>query len=255
MYRNKVYRVRPVGEVLDEVREASAAWPDCPRVFLGDGDALAAPTDVLMEVLGALRAAFPRLRRVSLYSTPANLLEKSPQDLASLAGAGISLFYLGMESGSDEVLRRVGKGVTADEMAQSVLRGHAAGMKSSVMVLLGLGGEEGSEEHALSSARLANRMTPHYLSALTWMPVRQAPLFRQVESGRFRVPDDGGILRELRILIEALELENTIFHANHASNPLPVGGRLSRDKLRLLASVRDAEAGLIPMRPVFMRGT
>lgn len=255
MYRNKRFFVRPLEEVLEEVREAAAEWPSCPRVFLGDGDALAAPTDFLLAVLGALRRVFPGLRRVSLYATPMNLLEKGFGELQALREAGLELFYLGLESGSDEVLRRVGKGVSSSETVQAVRKGREAGLRASVMVLLGLGGVEGAEEHIRASAEALNEMQPEYLSVLTWYPVPQAPLFRALQAGRFRMPGDEGILEELELLIRLLHLQDTVFRANHASNPLPMGGRLSRDRERLLAAVNAARRGELPLRPHFLRGT
>jgi radical SAM superfamily enzyme YgiQ (UPF0313 family) len=255
MYRNKRFRIKDLPQVREEIREAAAEWPGCPRVFLGDGDALAAPAEFLLEVLGELRAAFPRLRRISLYATPMNLLEKGARELEALRKAGLGLFYLGMESGSDEVLRSVGKGAKSAEIVESVQKGRDAGMAASIMVLLGLGGREGSEEHARASADAASAMQPEYLSALTWYPVPEAPLHRALAAGRFSLPDDAGILKELDILIRRTELRDTVFRANHASNPLPIGGRLSRDRERLLAVVEAARAGLLPLRPSFLRGT
>ena len=128
-------------------------------------------------------------------------------------------------------------------------------MKSSVMVLLGLGGEEGAEDHARSTADAANGMQPDYLSALTWYPVPEAPLHRQMEKGRFSLPGDEGILQELEWLLQELDLKDTVFHSNHASNPLPLRGRLSRDKEKLLGEVAAARRGLVPLRPYFFRGT
>jgi radical SAM superfamily enzyme YgiQ (UPF0313 family) len=255
MYRNKSYAVRPLEEILGEISEASGRWPGTSRVFLGDGDALAAPAEFLAEVLESLGRSFPRLHRVSLYATPTNLLQKSVQELRDLAARGLKLFYLGLESGSDAVLRRVGKGVTSAEAVESVLKGQDAGMRSSVMVLLGLGGEEGAEEHARSTADAANRIQPDYLSALTWYPVQEAPLHRQMEAGRFSLPGDEGILQELEWLLQGLELKDTVFHSNHASNPLPLRGRLSRDKEKLLGEVVAARRGQVPLRPFFFRGT
>lgn len=255
MYRNKRFFVRELEEVAEEIREAASQWPDAPRVFLGDGDALAAPAEFLLRVLAALRSAFPRLRRVTCYATPMNLLEKGEEELRRLHEAGLSLVYVGLESGSDEVLRRVGKGASASGCVEGVLKARAAGIRSSVMVLLGLGGVEGSRDHALATAAAVSRMRPEYLSALTWMPVREAPLFRGLESGRFSLPDDDGILEELALLLEHLDAEGCVFRANHASNPLPLGGRLNRDKQRLMAAVAAAREGLLPLRPHYLRGT
>ena len=114
---------------------------------------------------------------------------------------------------------------------------------------------EGSREHARATALAVNRMAPAYLSALTWMPVEQAPLARSLTAGRFRLPVDDGILDELALLIDSLDVEDCVFRANHASNPLPIGGRLNRDKQRLLAAVAAARQGLVPLRPHFLRGT
>ncbi len=255
MYRTKRYAVREVEDLLDEIREAGKRWPEAPRVFLGDGDALAAPTQTLLAVLRALRENLPWLRRVSLYASPSNLLEKSPEELWTLREAGLSLFYLGLESGDDDVLRAVRKGATAAQTVEAVKRGHAAGMRSSVMLLLGLGGVEGSENHAARSAEALNAMQPHHLSCLTWFPVPQAPLHRRMATGKFVLPDDAGILAELETLLRRLALEETVFRANHASNPLPIGGRLSRDREKLLAAVDAARRGLLPLRPAFLRGT
>ena len=255
MYRNKRFFVRDLREVLAEIAEAAAEWPEAPRVFLGDGDALAAPADFLKEVLSALKRQFPRLRRVTCYATPMNLLEKTHDELKELAASGLSLLYVGLESGSDAVLKAVGKGATSGECVEGVAKAKAAGIRSSVMVLLGLGGVEGSEMHARETARAVNRMAPAYLSALTWIPVAQAPLARGLEAGRFRLPDDDGILDELALLIEHLDAEGCVFRANHASNPLPIGGRLNRDKQRLLAAVAAAREGLLPLRPHYLRGT
>lgn len=255
MYRNKRFRARPLAELEAEVAEAAASSPGVKRVFLGDGDALAAPAETLLGLLAALRRAFPALSRVSLYASPQNLLEKSEAELARLREAGLSLFYLGLESGDDAVLSAVNKGVTAAQAVEAVRRGHRAGLRSSVMVLLGLGGTEGSSRHALGSAAALNAMQPHHLSCLTWYPVPQAPLYHRAARGTFALPDDAGVLRELRELLAALRLEQTVFRANHASNPLPLSGRLDRDRAQLLDAVDAALDGQLPLVPAFLRGT
>lgn len=255
MYRNKRFRVRSLGELEEEVEEVAAAHPGVKRVFLGDGDALAAPAETLLGLLAALRRAFPGLSRVSLYASPQNLLEKSEAELGRLREAGLSLFYLGLESGDDAVLRAVNKGVTAAQAVEAVRRGHRAGLRSSVMLLLGLGGTEGSSRHARGSAEALNAMQPQHLSCLTWYPVPEAPLYRQAERGAFALPDDTGVLRELRELLSSLRLEQTVFRANHASNPLPLSGRLDRDRAQLLDAVDAALAGRLPLVPAFLRGT
>jgi hypothetical protein len=168
--------------------------------------------------------------------------------------SGLGLFYLGLESGSDAVLKVQNKGVTAAEAVDAVRRGHGAGLRSSVMVLLGLGGVDGSEEHARATASACSAMKPHHLSALTWLPVPTAPLDRLLRRGAFALPDDDGILAELELLVGLLDLDDTVFRANHASNPLPIGGRLRRDRASLLEAIAAARRGAIPLRPHFFRG-
>jgi len=255
MYRNKSYFVRPLKEILGEIAESAELMPGITRVFLGDGDALSAPTDYLIDVLSALNSHFTSLRRISLYATPMNLLQKTPDELESLREAGIRLFYLGVESGSDKVLHRMAKGATARETIAGVLKGRNAGIKASLMVLLGLGGVEGSRDHALETASVLNAMQPEFASALTWFPVEQAPLFKLMKREKFHLPDDMGILAELELMIENLKLKDTVFKANHASNPLPIGGRLSRDSAKLLDLIRAARNGRLPLRPAYLRGT
>ncbi len=255
MYRTKDFRVRPLEEILGEIVEVRESESDTRRVFLADGDALAAPTDFLVKILRKLRESFPRLRRISLYATPQNLLQKSSADLELLKESGLTLFYLGLESGSDSVLKRQAKGVTARQAVEAVRKGQEAGLKSSLMILLGLGGVEGSEEHAKATAEVLNGIQPNYLSALTWYPVREAPLMRLIDRGDFTLLTDGQVLDELETLLEGLELRDTVFRANHASNPLPLGGRLNRDKKTLLELVESARRGSVPLRPFFFRGT
>jgi len=255
MYRTKRFAVRPLSEVCAEIREAGRRWPGVTRVFLGDGDALAAPAGALGEVLRALGETFPGLRRVTAYASPQNLLEKTPEELTALREGGLSMFYLGFESGDDEVLKAVNKGVTVEETVAAVLKGHAAGMRSSLMVLLGLGGRDRSEAHARHSAEALNRIQPHHLSCLTWYPVPEAPLYRRMERGAFALPDDGEILAELGWLLSDLRLTDTVFRANHASNPLPLAGRMNRDRDALLSAVEAARSGHLPLVPAFLRGT
>jgi len=254
MYRGKEYAVRPLDDVLSEIGDARRSRSGVRRVFLADGDALGVPTGHLLNILSALNDAYPRLRRISIYATPQNLLDKGPAELRALREAGLRLFYLGLESGSAAVLDAQQKGVTPDEMIRAVRRGQEAGMRSSLMVLLGLGGVAGSLDHAVCTAEVCNAIQPQFLSALTWFPVREAPLWRLMERGRFELPDDEGILSELEQLLLHLDLRDTVFRANHASNPLPLGGRLSRDREPLLRLVRDARSGSVPLRPMLFRG-
>ncbi|HEX6853088.1 MAG TPA: radical SAM protein [Candidatus Polarisedimenticolaceae bacterium] len=255
MYRHKPFRVRGLDEILADVSEAAAAAGERVRkVFVADGDALAMDLGTWTAILEACRAAFPRLRRVSAYATAMNLLEKSPEELARLRTLGLSLLYIGPESGDEETLRRIAKGAGFDQHALAASRARAAGVDLSAIFLLGAGGVERSAEHALGSARLATAMSPKFLSVLTLTVVPDTPLAALESRGRFVLPDVPGLLREMRTFVAEAAPEDAIFRTNHASNYLPLDGRLPRDRERLLAVLDAALDGSIPLRPEWARG-
>ena len=255
MYRAKTFRVRPREEILADIAEAGARFADEVRhVFVADGDPLAMGLDHWEPILCALAAAFPRLRRVSTYATARNLLEKSPEQLRRLRDLGLSLLYIGPESGDDVTLQRLAKGASAAEHAEAARRARDAGMEQSLIFLLGAGGRERSEAHARASGRLATTMDPRFLSTLTLTVVPGTPLARLAEQGRFELPDVPGLLQELRWFIEEAHPTAAIFRSNHASNYLPIGGRLPRDRETILAAVDAALAGQVPLRPEWRRG-
>jgi radical SAM superfamily enzyme YgiQ (UPF0313 family) len=249
MYRGKTFRARNLDEVLEDLAVAGRLYPDTSRVFVADGDALVLPTAQWLEILRATRDAFPTLRRVSSYATAQNLLEKTPDELRQLRRAGLSLLYVGPESGDAETLRRIVKGATPKDHAEAAGKAHRARMKLSVIFLLGAGGVNRSEEHARGSAQLATAMDPEYLSALTLTVLPGTPLHRMRAKGRFSLPPVTGLLRELRTIVDTSRPTRAIFRTNHASNYLPLEGRLPRDRERILAVIDEALAGRIPLRP------
>lgn len=250
-YLDKPFRARPMDEVLEDVAHAGARLPDTRRVFLCDGNALVLSTDRLIRILDALDSAFPRLQRVGIYANARDLINKSEADLAALCRKKLRIVYLGLESGSDDVLRRVNKGATAAEMVEGVRKAQRAGMRVSVIALLGIGGAELSRQHAEQTGRVVSAMDPHYLSMLTLMLVPGTELYRQWQSGSFRLMEPDDLLTELRqVLVHLSGLSRCIFRTNHASNYLPLAGTLSRDKARLLAVLDQARArGPSALRP------
>ena len=255
MYRDKRFRVRPLEEILADVAEAGVRFgPEVRHVFVADGDPLAMAFQTWEPILRALAASFPRLRRVSTYATARNLLEKSPQDLRRLRDLGLSLLYIGPESGDDLTLKRLAKGASAADHEEAARKAREAGMEQSLMFLLGAGGRERSEEHARASGRLASAMDPRFLSTLTLTVVPGTPLARLEDEGRFELPDVRGLLGELRWFVEEAHLSAAIFRSNHASNYLPIGGRLPRDREAILAAIDQALAGQRPLRPEWARG-
>lgn len=251
MYRGRPFKVRPLGELLSEIEEASIFADEVRHVFVADGDALVMPMGHWEPILEALAEAFPRLRRVGTYATARNLLEKTPEELLRLRELGLSLLYIGPESGDDETLRRIGKGSSAEEHLQAAMRARAAGMEQSLMFLLGIGGRERSEEHARASARLATAMDPKYLSTLTLTVIPDTPITRQ---SRFELPSVPELLQELRWFMEEVAPSNAIFRSDHASNHLPISGRLPRDRDAILASIEAAMEGRVGLRPRWARG-
>ncbi len=253
-YKGTRFRVRPMEEVEEDIAAASRLIPHTRRVFLADGNALCLPTDRLVRILQLLRTAFPRLERVGIYANGRDINVKTSEELRRLVGLGLGIVYLGLESGDDEVLARVRKLDTSEEMVRAVLKAKECGLLTSVIVLLGLGGREGSLRHARLSAEAVSRMNPHYLSALTLMVVPGTPLFEEWERGDFRMPDQMGLLEELREFISCCRLEGCVFRTNHASNYLPLKGILSRDREKLLGIIDQAFQRPEMLRPEFMRG-
>ncbi len=255
MYRSKTYKERPVDELLAEIREAGAGFGHhVRRVFVADGDALAMPLESWEPILREIQQEFPRLRRTSCYATAMNLLEKTPEELAALRSLGLSRLYIGPESGDDETLHRIAKGADAAAHVAAAARAHQAEMEQSVIFLLGVAGTDRGEAHARASARLASAMDPRFLSALTVTVVPGTPLAKLAATGRFQLPDVDSLLRELRVFIDEAEPTDAIFRSNHASNYLPLKGRLPRDRERLVASIDSALAGSRPLRPEESRG-
>ncbi|HEY9163230.1 MAG TPA: radical SAM protein [Magnetovibrio sp.] len=259
MYKTKDYRAKTLEAVGADIDAAAADWPDAHRVFLADGDALTLPTDHLMAILAKLRAALPELTRVSCYATPLNLNKKSVDELSALRAAGLSLVYLGIESGADDILKRIHKG-SASAMESALKQAADAGIKVSATVILGLGGKDLWREHIEQTAALINRQPPTYLSTLQLgLDPELEPRFTDAfakRGGAFEAQDDVGALAELELLLQRLAPPKpVIFRSNHASNCLPLAGTLPKDTVRLLAAVRDALAGhSTHLRPQKMRG-
>jgi radical SAM superfamily enzyme YgiQ (UPF0313 family) len=216
------------------------------RVFLADGDALIIKTGRLKEILFRLNQAFPGLTRVGAYATPQALLIKSKEELEALKELKLSILYLGVESGSAEVLKRLNKGVNADEMVEAGRRAVEAGIKLSTMIILGAGGLEKKEQHAVESARVLNRIGPRFISTLSMMVVEGMPLYEEMLAGKYVPPNPRQTLEELRLFVDGLDVNGAVFRSNHISNFLPLAGTLMKDKGRLLARLDQALAGFIP---------
>lgn len=252
----KKFRARKPDDIRRDIARAAEAFESVPRVFLADGDAMVLPTRRLLEILADLKQAFPGLRRVSSYCLPRNLAKKSVEELVELREAGLGILYVGMESGDDEVLRRINKGETWESTRSALEKIKQAGLTSSVMVLNGLGGEVLSRQHAINTATLCNETQPDYLSTLVVSFPQGEERFRAGFGDDFVPLSQPGLFEEIRVFLEHLELESTIFRSDHASNYLVLKGTLGRDKQRLLGEVDLAirDPGAAPLRAEWMRG-
>ncbi|CAE8586833.1 unnamed protein product [Polarella glacialis] len=244
-------------EMLKALHKLEAASAP-PRVFLADGDAMTLPTARLREILSLVREAFPDVARVSSYCLPRNIRGKSVEDLAELRHLGLRTLYVGCESGDDEILQRVGKGETSETSFQAIQKIREAGLKSSVMILHGLGGRQLSRQHAVNSAKLMNAAQPDFLSTLVVsFPLgrdRFAAGFEDGTSQGFQELSPEEVIEEMSLFVTGLELRRTIFRSDHASNYLALQGVLGRDKKRLILELDAARAGLVELRPEWARG-
>ncbi len=254
MYRDKTFRIRDVGESLEDLRVAARNLPHTEKVFVADGDALAMPLEHWLPLLEAMKASFPRLRQVSCYATAENVLEKTAEELTALREAGLRLLYIGPESGDNVTLKRIVKGATFEEHDAAAAKAHRVGMKLSVIMLLGAGGTDRSAQHAEESARLITAMDPEYLAALTLTIVPGTPMARHAAKGGFILPSPKAMLGELRTMVDQARPSQALFRTNHASNYLPTGGRLPDDRVQLVATIDAALAGNLALRNEATRG-
>ena len=255
MYRDKTFRVRALDEVLDDVRAAGARYgARVEKVFVADGDALTMPMEHWLPLLEVCRSSFPALRRVSCYAMARNVIEKGVEALTALRAGGLSLLYVGPESGDDVTLKRIAKGQDFAEHVEAARIAKAADVALSVIFLLGAGGTERSDAHARASARLATAMDPAFVSALTLTVVPETPLATLVQRGRCTLPAVPDLLRELRTFVAEASPTDAVCRTNHASNYLPLGGRLPHDRDRIVALLDAAIEGNVRLRPESSRG-
>lgn len=250
----KKFRARDESQVLEEIRR-SGEQLIVQRVFLADGDAMVLPTRRLLTILRAIREHMPTVERVTSYCLPRNLKRKSVEELRELREAGLAMLYIGAESGDDEVLQRVNKGETFESTEQALTKAGEAGMQRSVMILNGLGGKSLSEQHALNSARLMNATQPEFVSTLVVSFPQGMERYRE-RFPDFEPLDQQSLFLELKQFIGELELNNTVFRSDHASNALVLKGILGADKQQLLGQVQTAieRPERARLRPEWMRG-
>ena len=256
-YKQKKYRVRGADGVQSDLDSLPFDYKRrVRRVFLADGNALAMPTDELIETLHVLRPELPSLERVGVYGYAKDVRDKSVDDLRRIKEAGLGIVYLGLETGDDELLRWSRKGVDSAENVKACTMIREAGIPLSLTIILGLGGLENSERHAQATAKVLNEIDPEYIGALTLMTPPGTRIHEMIQDREFEPMDPWDILKELRVLVEGLELTNCIFRTNHASNYLPIRGTLNADKEAILRVLSDTIGSddTSKLKPSYLRG-
>ena len=224
MYKEKHFSIRPLEEVLEDFRIARSVYHHIEKVFLADGDALVRKAEELYVILDAVRDLFPECRQVTSYASPSSIRIRTEEELRTLREKGLTMVYMGLESGSDRVLTLMNKGHPAAEIVEMGKKVRACGIALSVTAITGLGGPELLERHALDTAAAFNAMNPEYIGMLTLMVEPETPLYDWVHDGTFRLLDQRQVLEETRLLVEALDSPGSVFRMNHASNYLALRG-------------------------------
>lgn len=254
-YKGEKFRIKTFDEIEEDILEASG-YGYIERVFLCDGDALIMPMRKLVPVLESINRNIKGVKRIGLYANAKSILRKTPEELLELRNLGVKIAYLGVETGNDEILKKIQKGANAREMVEAGRKIKAAGMTLSVTVLLGIGGKAKSMEHALDTARVLTKMDPDYVGALTVMVVPGTVLHEEQISGRFKLPDKFGFLEELGVMVANSDFTNCFFTSNHASNYLPIRARMPQEKddtVELIQHVIKSSNKKM-LRPEYLRG-
>lgn len=252
-FTNKRFTIKDEKIILSDILYASKYMKRQDRVFLMDGDALIIPQKRLMWILDKIKEHLPWVKRVGAYANVKGIRMKTLEDLKELKENGLGILYLGVETGDDEVRKKIVKGSTAAECIEMGRKVMEAGIKLSVTVLLGIAGKEKSLEHAKATGELLSAMDPDYIGALTVMLVPGTPLHEEYERGEFVLPDEFGFLRELREMIYHTNISRGLFFSNHASNYLPIKARLPRGKQDALDQIDRALNGNVELKPEWLR--
>ncbi len=252
-YSGERFRIKPDRIIMEDIAFAAANCRRQRRVFLCDGDAMIVPQKRLLNILDEIKRQLPWVTRVGVYANAKSLKMKTIDELVQLRESGIGIAYMGLETGDDETLKAINKGASSKLMIEMGKKARKAGIKLSITVLLGLAGRERSQIHARETGRVLSAIDPEYVGALSLMLVPGTPLYDDYQAGRFQLIEPDEMLRELRTMIAETDLSRGLFHANHASNYLPIRARLPRDKAETLALIDAALDGKVRLKPEWMR--
>lgn len=241
MYKDKQFHIRKLEEVLEDLAWARAHYPRVERIFLCDGDALALSMNKLMPILDYIRKNFPECERVTVYGRAEDALRKTDEELRQLYEAGMTMVYVGAESGSEKVLQDINKGETRQQLIDGVKKIEASGMKASVTFISGLAGKAGWEDHAIETGKMISEMSPSYVALLTLMVDPSVPIAEEIRSGRLQLLSPEEVTAETLLMLQHTEVtKKCVFRSNHASNYLSLKGNLPEDKESMMATLREA---------------
>lgn len=252
-YQGERFRIKSDEIIMADIAFAATHCQRQRRVFLCDGDALIIPQKRLMTILTEIRRQLPWVTRVGVYANAKSLAMKTSAELEELHQNGLGIAYMGLETGDDATLKAINKGATADQMIDMGRKARAAGIKLSITVLLGLAGRERSQIHARETGRVLSAIDPEYVGALSLMLIPGTPMHEDARQGRFTLIEPDEMLAELRTMIAETHQSKGLFHANHASNYLPIRARMPKEKAATLALIDSALAGKVALRPEWMR--
>jgi radical SAM superfamily enzyme YgiQ (UPF0313 family) len=253
MYKGTRFTIKDDRVLFADIDFAAKHCRNQTRLFLCDGDVLNIPQKRLTTILAAIKEKLPWITRVGTYANTKSIARKTPEQLRELHDLGLTMAYMGLESGDDVTLQKINKGADSEQMIAMGRKIRAAGMKLSITVLLGIAGRERSEIHASETGRVLSAIDPEYVGALSLMMTPGTPLYDDYITGNFSLPEPAGMLRELRIMFAETDLTNGYFHANHASNYLPIKAKLPRDKIAVLNLIDSALKGEKALKPEYMR--
>jgi radical SAM superfamily enzyme YgiQ (UPF0313 family) len=254
-YQGKSFRIKRFEEIQEDIDEASSYRSQIQRVFLADGDALAMPQRELLRILEYVKLRLNRVERVGIYANAKDILRKDVEELKALKNLGLGILYLGLESGNPEILKRIKKNGTVDQLVRAGRRVKESGILLSVTVLLGIGGVEKSQAHAADTGKVLSEMDPDYVGALSLMVVPGTPIEKEIETGKLVLPTPFGMIQELETMIEHCDCTQCFFASNHASNYLPLRVRMPEEKEDALRRIREVLRRKDPalLRPEFLR--
>jgi radical SAM superfamily enzyme YgiQ (UPF0313 family) len=252
-YKGERFRIKPDGIILEDIAFAAQHCRRQRRVFLCDGDALIIPQKRLLKILKEIEKQLPWVTRVGLYANAKAIKMKSIDELKELKAHGVGIVYMGLETGDEATLKKINKGANAAQMIEMGRKAKKAGFKLSVTVLLGIAGPERSQIHAQETGRVLSEIDPDYVGALSLMLIPETPLHQDYLSGQFRLIEPQEMLAELRTMVASTNLTRGLFHANHASNYLPIRARFPKDKQATLQLIDEALEGKLPLKPEYLR--